>query len=163
MAATTNYGANFTLFDQNTPKEMADVAEHGGRLRVQYDTYETDGNEGAGSTIAMARMPKGARVWQVILVTDDIHSSATLAVGDSTTAARFITASICGDDNKVHYMHPKAVATDGAVTLLGGVSGAGIDGFGYEYTAATDIIITTAVATLAASKTINLCVFYSVD
>jgi len=60
-------------------------------------------------------------------------------------------------------MHPKAHASDGNVTLLGGASGTGIDGFGYEYTAATDIIITTASATLAASKTINLCVFYSVD
>ena len=35
MAATTNYGANFTKFDQNQPKEMVNVAEHGARLRVQ--------------------------------------------------------------------------------------------------------------------------------
>lgn len=163
MAATTNYGANFTKFDQNQPKEMVNVAEHGARLRVQYDTYETDGNEGAGSTIAMARLPKGSRVWQVIMVTDDIHASATLAVGDSADPDRFITASICGDDNKVHYMHPKAHASDGNVTIIGGVSGTGIDGFGHAYTAQTDIIITTAAATLAASKTINLCVWYSVD
>jgi hypothetical protein len=163
MAATTNYGTNFTKFDQNVPKEQVNVAEHGARLRVQYDAYETDGNEGAGSTIAMARMPKGARVWQVILVTDDIHASATLQVGDSSDPNRFITESICGDDNKVHYMHPKAHASDGNVTLLGGASGTGIDGFGYAYTAETDIIITTASATLAASKTINLCIFYSLD
>ena len=163
MAATTNYGTNFTKFDQNVPKEQVNVAEHGARLRVQYDTYETDGNEEAGSTIAMARMPKGARVWQVILVTDDIHASATLQVGDSSDPNRFITESICGDDNKVHYMHPKAHASDGNVTLLGGASGTGIDGFGYAYTAETDIIITTASATLAASKTINLCIFYSLD
>ena len=163
MAATTNYGTNFTKFDQNVPKEQVNVAEHGARLRVQYDTYETDGNEGAGSTIAMARMPKGARVWQVILVTDDIHASATLQVGDSSDPNRFITESICGSANKVHYLHPKAHASDGNVTLLGGVSGTGIDGFGYAYTAETDIIITTASATLAASKTINLCIFYSLD
>ena len=163
MAATTNYGTNFTKFDQNVPKEQVNVAEHGARLRVQYDTYEADGNEGAGSTIAMGRLPKGSRVWQVILVTDDIHASATLQVGDSSDPNRFITESICGDDNKVHYMHPKAHASDGNVTLIGGASGTGIDGFGYAYTAETDIIITTASATLAASKTINLCIFYSLD
>ena len=163
MAATTNYGANFTKFDQNNPRKMADVAEWGARMRVQYDTYETDGNEDAGSTISMARMPKGARVWQVIMITDDIHASAKLEVGDSSDTNRFITESICGDANKVHYMHPKATATDGAVTLAGGVSGTGIDGFGYEYTSETDIIITTSVATLPASKTINLAVFYTVD
>jgi len=163
MAATTNYGANFTKFDQNNPRKMADVAEWGARMRVQYDTYETDGNEDAGSTISMARMPKGARVWQVIMVTDDVHASATLQVGDSSDPNRFITESICGDANKVHYMHPKAHAGDGNITLLGGVSGTGIDGFGYEYTSETDIIITTADATLPASKTINLAVFYTVD
>ena len=63
------YGVNFTKFDQNTPKEMADVAEHGGRMRVQYDSYEAS-TTGATKTIAVARMPKGSRVWQVILVAD---------------------------------------------------------------------------------------------
>ena len=156
----TVYGVNFTLFDQNTPKEMADVAEHGGRMRVQYDTYEAS-SLASGSTISMARMPKGSRVWQVILITDDLSGSGTLQVGDSSDPNRFITESICGDANKVHYMHPKAHASDSNVTLLGGVSGTGIDGFGYEYTAATDIIITTATA--AVTGTINLAVFYTVD
>lgn len=163
MANGANYGSNFTKFDQSSPRKMVDVAEWGARMRVQYDTYETVGDEEAGSTISMARMPKGARVWQVIMVTDDVHASATLQVGDSSDPNRFITESICGDANKVHYMHPKAHAGDGNITLLGGVSGTGIDGFGYEYTSETDIIITTASATLSASKTINLAVFYTVD
>ena len=156
----TVYGVNFTLFDQNTPKEMADVAEHGGRMRVQYDTYAASALA-AGSTISMARLPKGSRVWQVILVTDDLSDTATLQVGDSSDPNRFITESICGDDNKLTAMYPKATATDSAVTLLGGVSGTGIDGFGYEYTSATDIIITTATAAITGD--INLAVFYTVD
>jgi hypothetical protein len=156
----TVYGANFTKFDQNVPREQVNVAEHGARLRIQYDTYEAS-SAGAGTVIKMARMPKGARVWQIILVTDDLSGSGTLQVGDSSDPNRFITESICGDANKVHYMHPKAHASDGNVTLLGAVSGTGIDGFGYAYTAETDIIITTATA--AVTGTINLAVFYSVD
>ena len=58
-------------------------------------------------------------------------------------------------------MHPKAQASDSNLTLLGGVSGTGIDGFGYEYTSETDIIITTATASI--SGTVNLAVFYTVD
>ena len=156
----TVYGANFTKFDQNVPREQVNVAEHGARLRIQYDTYEAS-SAGAATVIKMARMPKGARVWQIILVTDDLSGSGTLQVGDSSDPNRFITESICGDANKVHYMHPKAHASDGNVTLLGAVSGTGIDGFGYAYTAETDIIITTATA--AVTGTINLAVFYSVD
>tara|TARA_R100001082_G_scaffold55930_1_gene30799 strand:- start:350 stop:826 length:477 start_codon:yes stop_codon:yes gene_type:complete len=156
----TVYGVNFTKYDQSDPRKMADVAEVGARMRVQYDTYEADAL-GAGSTISMARMPKGARVWNVVLITDDLSGSGTLQVGDSGDPNRFITESICGDANKVHYMHPKAHASDSNVTLLGGVSGTGIDAFGYEYTSETDIIITTATASI--SGTINLAVFYTVD
>ena len=36
----TVYGVNFTKYDQNVPKEMVNVSENGGRMRVIYDTYE---------------------------------------------------------------------------------------------------------------------------
>jgi hypothetical protein len=109
----------------------------------------------------MFKLPKGARVWQMILITDDLSGSGTLQVGDSDDPNRFITESICGDANKVHYMHPKAHASDSNVTLLGGVSGTGIDAFGYALTAETTVIITTATA--AVTGTINLCCWYSID
>ena len=163
MAAA--YGVNFT---KNFPVEsgstsaqsQVDVSEVGGRMRVAYDTYEAS-SLASGSTISMFKLPKGARVWQMILITDDLSGSGTLQVGDSDDPNRFITESICGDGNKVHYMHPKAHASDGNVTLLGGVSGTGIDGFGYATTAETTIIITTATA--AITGTVNLACFYTID
>tara|TARA_R100001463_G_scaffold62534_1_gene115433 strand:+ start:2505 stop:2984 length:480 start_codon:yes stop_codon:yes gene_type:complete len=155
------YGVNFTKFDQNTPKEMAAVAEHGGRMRVQYDSYEASAIA-AAKTIAVARMPKGSRVWQVILVADASGSTtSTLAVGDSGSAARFVSALKMNAANKVSAMYPKVSDTHGAVTLDGGMSGAGIDSFGHEYTSATDIIVT--VGTAAYSGTIKVAVFYTVD
>ena len=163
MAAV--YGVNFT---KNFPAEarssaaqsQVDVSEVGGRMRVAYDTYEAS-SLGAGSTVSMFKLPKGARVWQMILITDDLSGSGTLQVGDSDDPNRFITESICGDANKVHYMHPKAHASNSNVTLVGGVSGTGIDAFGYALTAETTVIITTATNTI--SGTINLCCWYSID
>ena len=163
MAAV--YGVNFT---KNYPVEsgssaaqsQVDVSEVGGRMRVAYDTYEAS-SLASGDTISMFKLPKGARIWQMVLVTDDLSGSGKLEVGDSGDPNRFITESICGDANKVHYMHPKATATDGAVTLAGGVSGTGIDAFGYALTAETTVIITTSDA--AISNTINLCCWYSID
>ena len=63
--------------------------------------------------------------------------------------------------NKVSAMYPKVIDTHNAVTLDGGMSGAGIDSFGHEYTSATDIIVT--VGTAAYSGTIKVAVFYTVD
>ena len=163
MAAV--YGVNFT---KNYPVEsgstaaqsQVDVSEVGGRMRVVYDTYEA-ASLAADSTISMFKLPKGARIWQMILITDDLSASGKLQVGDADDPNRFITESICGDANKVHYMHPKAHASDSNVTLLGGVSGTGIDAFGYALTAETTVIITTATA--AITGTVNLCCWYSID
>ena len=161
----TAYGVNYT---KNYPIESGStsaqsqvaVSEVGGRMRVAYDTYEAS-SLGAGSTVSMFKLPNGARIWQMTLVTDDLSSSGTLQVGDSSDTDRFITLSICGDANKVTAMYPKAAVTDGAVTLVGGVSGTGIDGFGYALTAETTIIITTATA--AVTGDINLACFYTID
>ena len=163
MAAA--YGVNYTKnypieAGSSSAQSQVPVSEVGGRMRVAYDTYEASSLE-ADSTIDMFKLPNGARIWQMVLVTDDLSGSGTLQVGDSSDPNRFITESICGDANKVHYMHPKAHASDADVTLLGGVSGTGIDGFGYALTAETTIIITTATA--AVTGTINLACFYTID
>lgn len=159
--ATVN-GVNYAK--TNAPSDgnwkLNPVSEVGGTLRVLYDTYVAS-SLAAGSTINVGRIPQDSRVWNVIMVTGDLSATATLSVGDSSDVDRFITASICGDANKVHYMHPKAHASDSNVTLLGGASGTGIDAFGHTYTAATDIIITTATA--AISGTIKIMVIYSID
>ena len=128
------YGVNFTKFDQNVPKEQVNVAEHSGRMRVQYDSYEADAG-GAATT--------------------------TLSVGDSTTADRFVSALKMNAANKVSAMFPKVVDTHNSVDLAGGMSGSGIDSFGHEYTSETDIIIT--VGTAAFTGTIKCCVWYTVD
>ena len=163
MAAAygVNYAKNYPIESGSTSAQsQVPVSEVGGRMRVAYDTYEAS-SLGTGSTISMFKLPNGARIWQMILITDDVSGSGTLQVGDSSDPNRFITESICGDANKVHYMHPKAHASDGNVTLLGGVSGTGIDAFGYALTAETTIILTTATATL--TGTINLACFYTID
>ena len=155
------YGVNFTKFDQNVPKEQVNVAEHSGRMRVQYDSYEASA-VAAAKTIAVARLPKGSRVWQVIVVADAGGSSTTtLSVGDSTTADRFVSALKMNAANKVSAMFPKAVDTHNSVDLAGGMSGSGIDSFGHEYTSETDIIIT--VGTAAFTGTIKCCIWYTVD
>lgn len=137
----TVYGVNFTK-TRNTPRDYVEVAEWGGRMRVQYDTYEAS-SVASGSTISIAKLPKDARVWRVTVYCDALGSSSTLAVGDSGSATRYLAA----------------VSSASAAKLE--MPAASIAGFGYKQTAETDVIVTTGGASI--TGTIKTAVWYTVD
>lgn len=76
----------------NDPSALPDVKDHDGNLRVQSDIYEASGLT-AGSTIAIAYLPNGAKVKEIIVDHDALGGSSTLACGDVDTAARYFAAS----------------------------------------------------------------------
>ena len=135
-------GVNFTNITA-TPQVNADSSEWTGKLRVQFDSFEAS-SLASGSDISVARLPKGAKVWDVVIMHDALGSGVTLAVGDSADADRYVTATAAANAGVIS-MH-----NDGA-----------IDGFGFEQTAETDILITTGGA--AASGTIKMKVVYAVE
>ena len=135
-------GTNFTNITAS-PIVKIDSGEWSGKLRVQYDSYEAS-SLASGSDISVARLPKGAKVWEVIVHHDALGSGVTLSVGDSGSATRYIGATAAATAGKL------VMSEDGA-----------IDGFGYEQAAETDILITTGGGT--ASNTIKVAVIYSVE
>ena len=134
-------GVNFTNITA-TPQVNADSSEWTGKLRVQFDSFEAS-SLASGSDISVARLPKGAKVWDVVIMHDALGSGVTLAVGDSADADRYVTATAAANAGVIS-MH-----NDGA-----------IDGFGFEQTAETDILITTGGS---ASGTIKMKVVYAVE
>ena len=135
-------GVNFTNIT-STPVVNTASKEAYGKLRVTYDTYEASSLD-SGSDISVARLPKGATVYDIVIHHDALGSGVTLAVGDSADADRYITATAAATAGKV------VMSEDGA-----------IDGFAYEQTAETDVLITTGGA--AATGTIKVAVIYSVE
>jgi len=135
-------GVNFTNIT-SVPAVNTASNEAYGKLRVTYDTYEAS-SLASGSDISVARLPKGAVVYDVIIHHDALGSGVTLAVGDSADADRYIAATAAATAGKV------IMSEDGA-----------IDGFGYEQTAETDVLITTGGGT--ASGTIKVAVVYAVE
>ena len=113
------------------------------KIRVQFDTFEAS-SLASGSDISVARLPSGAKVYDVAIHHDALGSGVTLAVGDSADADRYITATAAANAGVIS-MH-----NDGA-----------IDGVGFEQTAETDILITTGGS--AATGTIKCMVFYVVE
>ena len=141
-------GVNRTLMDTPTPANRLKPGRHDGRVKVTLDTYEADALA-AGSTIDMCgTLPTGAKILDVILITDDLSADATLAVGDDETPARYISATVCTTANQVQHMNV-------------------IDGRDYEVDMTTpstpdnQIVITTAVS--AITGTIKLIVLYTHD
>lgn len=134
-------GVNFTNITA-TPVVKADSSEWHGNLRVQYDSYEAS-SLAAGSDISVARLPKGAKVYDVIVHFDALGASTTIKVGDSADDDRYIAATATTSAGQM------SMSQEGAIA-----------GFGYEQTAETDIILTTAGT---ATGTIKCAVIYSVE
>ena len=135
-------GVNFTNITAD-PIVNADSGEWSGKLRVQYDTYEAS-SLASGSDISVARLPKGAKVYDIVVHFDALGGSSTVSVGDSDAAARYIAATSVSSAGQM------SMSQEGA-----------IDGVGYEQTAETDILLTTGSA--AITGTIKCAVFYTVE
>lgn len=129
-------GVNITALDAGTGK--LDKIEHG-KVRVFSDTYEAS-SLAAGSDITIARLPKNSAVVDIALYHDALGASSTLSVGDSGDADRYVLA--------------------GSTSSAGVLRMDAVDGCGYENTAQTDLLITTAGATI--SGTIKIVVKYLV-
>jgi hypothetical protein len=134
-------GVNFTKRTAE-PVEKVIASQSHGRLRVQYDSYEAS-SLASGSDISVAKLPAGAIVYDIVVHFDAL-GSATIAVGDSADADRYITATSVSSAGQM------SMSQEGA-----------IDGFGYENTAETDILLTTGSASI--SGTVKCAVFYSMD
>lgn len=129
-------------------KVASTVPSRGGiHLTSVHGTYELSAALVVNDVIQMVKVPKGARIVEVILGSDDLDTGGSpaiiLAVGDGTTADRFVTGS--------------TIAQGAGLVRLNQV-----DGIGYVYTAedTIDIKVTTAPATGATSGTLNLTVIY---
>ena len=134
---------NITNLDAS-PSVLANAGDVHGSVRVFKDTYEAS-SLASGSDITIARLPKGARVVDIHLKADALGGSVTLAVGDSATADRYISATVMNTADK-----QISLSSDGAIASIG-----------YEIGDVTDILVTTGGAT--ASGTITSVVYYTVS
>jgi len=116
-------GDNYTKFDSPTMRALLG-AEWKGKVRAIYDTYEC-ASLAAGSTIKVGKLRKDEVFLTGWVIADDLSSAGTLALGDGTTADKYLAATV--------------FTTAGQVTQA-----AAIGGVGDKATADKDIVLTTA-------------------
>tara|TARA_B100000131_G_C17829053_1_gene496902 strand:- start:4 stop:525 length:522 start_codon:yes stop_codon:yes gene_type:complete len=173
MATTYGNNKRKSVASVTNPTEMVNVAESGGRMRVMYDTYEAEGgsptdanNTGANGTIVViGTLPKGARIWNIILQADALGSSVTLSAGYAAHTNSSTGASVSVD--LVAFIAATAMNTAKKVLSMSwGYNEAAsdsIDNLGFECVddAGTDIIVDIDGA--AATGTIKSVIFYTLD
>lgn len=126
-----------------SPPKKPDVTYVGGRLRVFNEQVVFNG-QAIGDTITVGRIPKGAIPLFFIINTDTSTGTATLAIGDGTTANRFAAAATRTTVNAPQMRGDQA---PGAT----------------ELTDETDIVLTVGSAALPASGNLSLQTVYTLD
>ena len=171
MATTYGNNKRKSVASVTNPTEMVNVAESGGRMRVMYDTYEADGNTSTdntganGTVVVIGTLPKGARIWNIILQADALGSSVTLSAGYAAHTNSSTGASVSAD--LVAFIAATAMNTAKKVLSMSwGYNEAAsdsIDNLGLECVdnAGTDIIVDIDAA--HATGTIKSVIFYTLD
>jgi len=117
------------------------------RNKSMFDTYTTLGTEVTTSTILMCGLlPVGALIRNVTLINTAITGGASVSVGDSNSAARYVAAT----------------ATSSAAKTQASL----VTAIGYEIgtnAGDTQILLTVSGGTLAAAGTLQVIVDYAFD
>ena len=150
----TFYGTNYTIVRAITPATVLSPGIVGGQVKVLTDSYTCAGTEVTGDLIYMGnKLPKGAKILEVLLHTTALGAGVTLNVGDAEDDNRYISAVDCS----------------GAVVIR--MEAAEIAGRIYEIdeTVSTSldssiiVDVNAADTVLTASATIKIVVFYTFE
>lgn len=138
------YGAQMTKIRNTTPPTQAEAADVGGRVRCFNETV-TLATQTTSDTIEIGILPEGARfLYGIYNSTVSLGGTATIAIGISGSTAKYLAAT--------------AYTATNTPTLFGKTAAVGV-----KLTAQEIVFITIAAASLPASGTVNIQLFYTVD
>jgi len=169
MATTYGNNKRKQIESITNPRTMTNVAEQGGRMRVMYDTYEADGNTSTNNTgangtiVVIGSLPKGARVWNVMLQADALGSSVTLSAGYAAHTNSDTEAAVAVDIDAFIAATAMNTAKKAIHSSWGPQTATSIDNTGFECVDknGTDIIVDIDAA--HATGTIKSAIFYTID
>ncbi len=141
-------GINNTIVTTE-PREKLDPGVFDGRVKILVDTYEASAADIGDIILIGPPLPKGARIQEVILHTDDLDNNSNLAVGDAEDPDRYITATNHGAGSEL-------------ITRLNAIAGRDYEVDKSDSSNLDDQIRIT-ISNAAATGTIKLTVFFTHD
>lgn len=149
---TAYYGVNNTLNVQDVPSQKIPPGDFAGKLRVARDSFTVgaSGTLTTADTIELMKIPKGARVIDVIAYADEMGGAGAFDIGDGSDADRFIDGLDAGSAAAIKRM---SQASPGAGVLAGSL---------FDELSAEITVTVTPVTnpTTPASKKIEVVVLY---
>jgi len=158
MATATTFSTQMALLTGNAGgavQSLPSVTVAGARQRVFIANIAL-ATQTSGSVIGVARLPVGAIISGITLLTDTSLGSATIALGDANSGALYVAAQTLTTTNT-----PTRVgltATHGAPITTGYDCQTGASNYVYE-----DVLLTTASASLPASGNLTIIFEYAID
>lgn len=86
------YGVNYTKANISVPTEILSKGEVSGTVLVSYDEITLAGNLANADTISLCRIPKGARVLRVSIVSPTHGTTGAVNIGTAGSATAFASA-----------------------------------------------------------------------
>ena len=159
MATASSYSNEMTAITGNAGgnvQVLQPVTLTGSRKRNFVATIPLTG-QASGSIIGIARLPRGAMITSIVLVTDTSLGSATISIGDV--------------NNPVLFAPAMTLTTVQSRALVGLVAQMGVMLNGPNYDSVTglvsqayeDMVVTTGAAALPVSGTLKIFVDYAID
>lgn len=158
MAAATIFSTQMTAITGNTGggiQSLPNVTAVNG-TKKNFHADITFASQVAGTTIGIARLPLGAMITGIQILTDTSTGSTTLSIGDSNSAALYAAAAA--------YTTTNAPQRVGLAATMGVPITSGYDcvtntaSKSYE-----DIVVVTAAATAPASGNLRIDIEYVID
>jgi hypothetical protein len=159
---TDFYGVNNTLSQQNVPSEKIGPGEQSGRLRVAYDSYTFSAALTTSDALYMMKIPKGARVIDVIVDSDDLGTTGDLNIGWEASPELDSSGSAVEAADADGFFAALDVNAAALVTSINKV-GTSTAGYLKKFDAEVQVVIVPSENTTATSGSIALTVLYVVE
>lgn len=154
----TFYGKNATRLLQDQPKQLADIGETNGRVRMLYDKFDLSAVLATTDKLLMgAKIPKGARIVDVILKSTDMGTGGDFNVGWEASEDG---AELADEDGFFAAIDVNAAATK--ASMVANAAG-NLAGLFKKFAAEVQPSITPSESGTATTGTVELAILFVID
>jgi len=147
-------GVNYTKVDDPKAANILPMGEWGGKVRVQMDEYTSDATETVGSTIAVGKLPVGARFLGAIIF-HEAFAVGSIELGDENDPNRYMEAITLQAAAIVHTWDSDLVpGSQGSYEVVGAANTS--DGKDDQ-----ELILTVSAGTLTTTCDFMIIIFYT--
>lgn len=140
------YGVNYTKSEINIPKDKIGKSAVNGDVQVAYDEITLAADLANADTISMCKIPAGARIESISIVSPTLGATGSVDIGNTTSATAYVA---------------NVALNGGATNLNTPILAKNVDGNGDEIEE-TLVLTCNAASNAGTGATIKVAVYFTV-